>query len=116
MTSRVGSWTRSHRKTRLNQTVRLRRVFWCDHGYDPTHLNKTVLLSRVFRWDRALTYADQTKINMYWEQKTDGNIILLADVKLESHHCIYVCNKSLWTKKSEDTDNMKYNSDTLDMP
>ena len=87
MTSRVGSWTRSHRKTRLNQTVLLSRVFWCDHGYDPTHLNKTVSLSRVFRCDHFYDATQQNSLVelsrvFRWDRVCDAGIKLGLVVQL----------------------------------
>ena len=53
--SLVGSFDVIAATIRLNQTVRLSRVVWCDHGCDPTRLNGLVELDRIVWCDPALT-------------------------------------------------------------
>ena len=53
--SLVGSFGVIAATIRLNQTVRLSRVVWCDHGCDPTRLNGLVELDRIVWCDRTLS-------------------------------------------------------------
>ena len=63
--SLVGSFGVIAATIRLNQTVRLSRVVWCDHGCDPTRLNGLVELDRIVWCDRTFRELSEFSLVVY---------------------------------------------------